>query len=361
MISGLSARSRLLRSLVWTTIGLAAAARADAQGLAGRVALEAIASASTEARALDDPSLIFDLVGTVRLTDGLDLVVRPWSMRRPGGDWMFEMYQLQLRYVSTTRLPFRVDAGILPSPVGLFTLELQAHRNPLVTAPFYYFVPLPPVDGSRERMRLITGGYPLGAMFSVSGARWDARAGVTDSTPAHPRKLFSQSRPPAHAQLVVGGGVTPITGMRIGAGFTRGRYRPRTAPGDAPTIDAQTASVFNLEGEYAIGHTRVAGEWVRDGFDTPVGDVVARGFNVQVAQTLTPRIFAAARGSRISSPISTIPVEVRRSFTAFEAGLGYRLTTGLTVRGGYQRQRAYTDTRWHDAAVMSLVWAERWW
>ena len=31
---------------------------------------------------------------------------------RPGGDWMFEMYQLQLRYVSSTRLPFRVDAGI---------------------------------------------------------------------------------------------------------------------------------------------------------------------------------------------------------------------------------------------------------
>ena len=353
-------RAPLLLSLVLAAVvGLVPPATSHAQGLAGRVALEAIASAATNARALDDPSLIFDLVGTVRVTDGLDIVVRPWSMRRPGGDWMFEMYQLQLRYVSSTRLPFRVDAGILPSPVGLFTLELQAHRNPLVTAPFYYFTPLPPIDGSGERMRLISGGYPLGAMFSVSGARWDARAGVTDSTPAHPRELFGGSRPPAQAQLVLGGGITPITGMRIGAGFTRGRYRSVTTTGTV--IDSRIATVFTLEGEYAIRHTRVAGEWVRDRFDTSAGAAIARGFNVQVTQTLAPRVFAAARATHVSSPVTTVPVAVRRTSTAWEAGVGYRLTTELTLRGGYQRERGYTDARWHNAAVMSLVWAERWW
>ena len=273
---------------------------------------------------------------------------------------MFEMYQLQVRYVSSTRVPFRVDAGILPSPVGLFTLELQPHRNPLINPPSYYFAPLPAVDGRSDRMRLISGGYPLGAMFSVSGTRWDARAGVTDSTPAQPRNVFSGSRPPAQPQLVLGGGVTPIPGMRLGAGFTRGRYRPRTITAES-IDDLPSATVFNLEGEYAVGYTRLSGEWVRDRFETPSGAAVARGFTVQAAHTLSPRIFAAARASRVTSPTATVPVEVRRSSTGFEATLGYRLTTELTVRGGYQRERGFRDPEWQGAAVMSLVWAERRW
>ena len=339
---------------------LAFARPVHAQGLDGRVALEGIASISSQARALDDPNVILDLVGTVRLGAGWDVVLRPWSMRRPGGDWMFEMYQLQARYVSSTRVPFRFDAGIMPSPVGLFTLELQPNVNPLIGAPSYYFAPLPAVDGRFTGVRLISGGYPIGAMFSVSGSRWDARGGIIDSSPAQPRNVFSGSRPPAEAQLVLGGGVTPIPGMRVGASFTRGRYRPRTtAP--ASFDDPRIATVFNLEGEYAIGHTRLSGEWVRDRFDTPSGAAVARGFNLQAARTLAPRIFAATRATHVTSPTVTVPVEVRRSSTAFEATLGYRLTTEFTVRGGYQHEHGYRDTEWHGAAVMSLVWAERWW
>lgn len=333
----------------------------SAQGLAGRLAVEAIGSASTDTRAVDDPIVILDLVSTFRIADGWDVVIRPWSMRQPGGNWQFEMYQLQARYVSSTRLPFRVDAGIIPSPVGLFTLELQPHRNPLIAPPFYYFAPLPAVDGRFTGARLMSGGYPLGAMFSVSGARWDTRGGVIDSTPALPGNVLSDSRPPAHAQLVLGAGVTPAIGMRIGAGFTRGRYQPRTASASAPAVDPRTATVFNLEGEYAFGYTRLSGEWVRDRFETPAGAAIARGFNVQAAQTLSPRIFAAARATRVSSPVVTVPAEVRRTSTAFEATLGYRLTTELTVRGGYQRERGYSDARWRNAAVMSLVWSERWW
>jgi hypothetical protein len=334
---------------------------AHAQELAGRVALEGIASVSTQGRALDDPMVILDLVSTVRLADGWDVVLRPWSVRRPGGEWMFEMYQLQLRYVSSTRVPFRLDAGIIPSPVGLSALELQPHRNPLIGAPFYYFAPLPAVDGRFEGVRLISGGYPVGAMFSVSGTRWDARAGVTDSSPAHPRNVFSGSRPRAEPQLVVGGGVTPIFGLRLGAGFTRGGYRPTTATPVGSAVDPRTATLFNLEGEYAAAHTRVSGEWVRDRFDTPSGGRVARGFNVQAAQTLSPRIFVAARATRASALVASVPVEVRRASTAFEATMGYRLTTELTVRGGYQRERRYKDVQWSNAAVMSMVWAERWW
>lgn len=334
---------------------------ATAQTLAGRAALEAIVSASGDARTVDDPNVILDLVGTVRLADGVDVVVRPWTMRRPGGDWMFEMYQLQVRYVSSTRLPFRVDAGIIPSPVGLFTLELQAHRNPLIDPPFYYVAPLPKLAGAPERARLVTGGYPLGAMFSVSGARWDARAGVVDGTPASPRNVFAESRPPAHAQLVLGGGVSPIIGLRLGAAFVHGRYEKVSTTIAGPELGPRTATMFNVEGEYAFGHTRFAGEWIRDRFDTPTGAAVARGFNLQVAQTLTPRVFAAARATHVSSPVAMAPIEERRTSDEFDLSLGYRLTPELSVRGGYRRERAFRDVRGSNAAVMSVVWAERWW
>ena len=195
-------RRRLGTLLTAAALLAVGAAPARGQGLGGRLALEGIASLSTQARTLDDPMVILDLVGTVRLADGWDVVVRRWSMRRPGGDWVFEMYQLQVRYVSSTRVPFRVDAGIMPSPVGLFTLELQPHRNPLISVPFYYVSPLPAVDGRFDRVRLMSGGYPLGAIVTLSGARWDARGGVTDSTPAQPHNVLGSSRPPGHAQLV---------------------------------------------------------------------------------------------------------------------------------------------------------------
>ena len=344
----------------------------SAQGLSGRVALEGIASMSARASAVDDPMVVLDLVGTVRIADGWDVVVRPWSMRRPGGDWMFEMYQLQLRYVSSTPLPFRMDAGIMPSPVGLFTLELQPHRNPLISAPSYYFAPLPAVNGRFDNVRLISGGYPLGAMFSLSGPRWDARAGVTDRSPVQPANVLSASRPGSHPQLVLGGGVTPVTGMRLGVGFTRGRYQPRPPFGAVSAVPPQAATVFNIEGEYAVGYTRVSAEWIRDQFAPTTGSgpsstgpaprsTVARGFNLQASHTLSPRVFAAVRATRVSSPVVTIPAEIRRSSTAFEATLGYRLTTEFTLRGGYQRERGYQETRWRNAAVMSLVWADRWW
>lgn len=226
--------SRTARLLCVGSLVLAAAPLASAQGLSGRVALEGIASMSAQARSLDDPMVTLDLVGTVRLADGWDIVIRPWSMRRPGGAWRFEMYRLQVRYISSTKIPFRVDAGIIPSPVGLFTLELQPHRNPLVNAPSYYFAPLPAVDGRFDNVRLISGGYPLGATFSVSGSRWDARAGVTDRSPVQPANVLSRSRPPAEPQLVLGAGITPVTGMRLGVGVTHGRYRSGSPAAQTP-------------------------------------------------------------------------------------------------------------------------------
>jgi hypothetical protein len=95
-------------------------------------------------------------------------------------------YQLQVRYLSDTHVPFRVDAGIIPSPLGLGTLERRPDLNPLIGPPFYYVVPLPRFDLTYDGLQMIAG-YPFGATVSASGSHWDARGGVTSATPARAR------------------------------------------------------------------------------------------------------------------------------------------------------------------------------
>ena len=113
--------------------------------------------------------MVFDATATVRVIDSLDVVARPWFRRLPGGDWSKEMYQLQVRYQPATRLPLRIDAGIISSPLGIIALEMRPDLNPLIGSPSYYFSPLPSFDGKFDRVQLLSGGYPLGAMASMSG------------------------------------------------------------------------------------------------------------------------------------------------------------------------------------------------
>ena len=334
---------------------------ARAQEITGRVAMEAVASASVTSDTKDDPFLIFDAVSTIRVGRGWDAIIRPWAKRMPGGDWGAEMYQLQLRYSSSTRVPYRIDAGIISSPMGLATLELRPDRNPTIGAPFYYFVPLPAFDGHSDRVTLMSGGYPLGVMVSASGSRWDVRGGVTDATPARGRDLFSAARAPAASQIVFGGGVTPTEGLRFGAGFARGRYRSNAVSPKGAALPDESATVFNIEGEYAIGYTRISGEWIVDRFETTMSPAVARGFNLLAVRTLTPRWFAAGRAVRASSPVLTGLKPGRRTATSAEANLGYRLTTNFTLRGGYQGSSSLYNPKWEHALAVSAVWSQRWW
>ena len=159
--------------------------------------IEFAGAINTSSAEPDDPFIFLDLTATARMTDTLDVIVRPWFRRLPGGDWSKEMYQLQMRYQPSTAIPLRIDAGIISSPLGIIALEMRPDRNPIIGKPSYYFSPLPSFDGRFDRVQLLSGGYPLGAIVSLSGRRWDARAGVTDGTPARNRKMMSSARPPA--------------------------------------------------------------------------------------------------------------------------------------------------------------------
>src|SRR5262249_49663302 len=116
-------------------------ATARAQDVTGRVAMEAGAAISFLAVGGGGPGVLFEQTSTIGVGHGWDVIVRPWARRMPGGDWGAEMYQLQMRFTSSTHIPFRFDAGVISSPLGLATLELKPDLNPTIGAPFYYFVP----------------------------------------------------------------------------------------------------------------------------------------------------------------------------------------------------------------------------
>ena len=209
-------------------------------------------------------------------------------------------------------------------------------------------------------MQLLSGGYPLGAIASASGQRWDARAGVTDGTPARNRKMMSASRPSAQPQFVAGGGVTPIAGLRLGAGFARGQYREENPASTLPSSRSADATVFNLEGEYAIGYTRIAGEWIVDSFETGSAPAVARGYLLEAVRTLSPRWYAAARVTRASTPVFVSGLRVRRSAGTADGTIGFRLSPEVTLKAGYQGARTYAGNAWDHAAAVSFVYARRW-
>lgn len=357
--------SSLTRRFAAAALVVAASTPAAAQPLAvGRAAIEAVVSVSSSSDAVDDPFVVFDVASTFRLTDGLDVIVRPYARRLPGGDWDALLYQAQIRYQWTEAV--RLDAGIITSPLGLGTLELRPDLTPLVGYPFYYFARLPQFDQYSNQVQILSGGYPLGAVVSTSGTKWDARVGVTDGTPARYRKIFSQSGPDAMAQVIAGGGFTPWTGFRVGGAVANGKYRSAADPDyyDLPAYGSalSDASVFvvNLEAEWSYRYTRISGEWVRDRFDTDGSPAISRAFYVQGVQTLSPRTFAAARVTRVSTPVELTAGPARRERTAAELTAGFRLTPELTLKGGYEAERRFGNPDWGHAAVASVVWARRW-
>jgi hypothetical protein len=352
-----------VRGLVTLACLVVTIADASAQALpGGRTAVEAVAAVASTSDRADDPFVWLDLATTVRVNGSFDVIVRPYARRLPGGDWDALLYQAQIRYQPTAAV--RIDAGIISSPLGLGALELRPDLNPVVSYPFYYFAPLPAFDRYPNELQLLSGGYPLGAVVSWSGSRWDARAAITDGTPARYRNVLGSGPSPA-PQFIAGGGFTPIVGLRIGAGVASGKYRLSSdrdyyGTSYAGMLPDAQALVFNVEAEYAFRYTKISGEWVRDRFETDTEPAVARGFYLQAVQTLTPRTFAAARLTRASTPLLTTAGVERRSRSVMEATGGYRLTPQLTLKAGYQASRPFGPSDWNHAAIWSLVWAQRW-
>jgi hypothetical protein len=169
------------------------------------------------------------------------------------------------------------------------------------------------------------------------------------------RRIFARARPPRFANVVVGGGITPVVGLRVGASVTHGGWQ---RAGENPLVTAdRDATVVTVESEFSVRYTKVSGEWVRDILDTAEGDLVVSGWWVHGQQTLTPRWFGAGRVERMSSPLLG---GIDQNFAGIEEVIGFRVTPEITIRAGHRARRGFGRTGFDHQVIGSVVWWKRW-
>jgi hypothetical protein len=342
-------------ALAWCVPALAQEARPS------RLAIETVASVdeSVDERGDFVTGTVLDAVVSADVGAGFEAIVRPFVQRLPSGEWNRQVWVAALRYERRGRVGVRVDAGLIPSPVGLANMMLRPHNNATIALPSSLFTPLPPLELPSTRATLLGVLYPYGINTTVSGTRWDARVAVIDTSPLRSRRVFARSNPPRFTNVVAGAGVTPIVGVRIGASVTHGGWQ---RAGESPTVETdRDGTVVTVEADFSVRYTRILAEWVRDSLETDTGDVVASGWFAQAQQALTPRWLAAARVERISSPaITPFSTFVDQSFTGTEEIVGYRVTPEITIRAGHRARRGFGRPGFDHLAEVSVVWWKRW-
>ena len=297
--------------------------------------------------------LIVDPFTTVEVAPRLQVSFRPILWRVMMGDWEAYVVHASVRYEFEKRTKWRVEAGKFTSPVGLGMMENRASVNDgIIWWHRGYYSFLPAMGGGAAPHALISSIYPIGIQANTSAKHWDARVAFIDRAPTD---FFHMEDAPFRPNGVVGGGLTPRQGLRIGGAAAWGRS------GDATISEPYT--LVNIEGEYAFGYTKISGEWTRDLFETPAGDRESRGATLQVKQTLTPRLYLHTRATAITSPVTiaaTGEVPDRTSWYT-DTTAGFLVNEETTVRLAHSAIR-----RWNAPAVdnqigLSVTWAKCWW
>ena len=358
----------------------------------------------------------FDVLGGWRLGSRLDLLARPVVSKRPDGSWDANLYQLALRYTRPGNVLLRVEAGYLPSPIGILPLESRADLNPVIIPATSYAATLPIFEAGTPAVQLFTANYPLALQVTSSGTHWDARGAMLGSSPARVRPLTGDDYPPSSPQLAFGGGITPHIGLRLGASMSHGRYARAEEIGDPSTGD-RMATVMGLDADYSAGFTRVYADYVHGRYDRATDSVAATSLTLTAVRTLSPRWYVSARGQRqttsdmLQQPsygphdptggggyggggsgggdggyggggygvgygtaghgggyVEASALTQKANWTdlgggdafSVQAVVGLRVNSEITLRAGYVGYRAFESDEVRHGAACSIVWAHRW-
>jgi len=312
--------------------------------------------------------LMADAMVAVALDERFQVLARPLLQRQPStGEWNAQLWLAVLRYERPGEIAVRIDGGYVPSPIGLANLLVRPQTNATISLPASLYTALPRLAVGAPRTPLLGAIYPLGVALTVSATRWDVRGALIDTSPARPRRVFSDGtppNPPRLATVVLGGGWTPVPGLRLGASVSQGGWeRARESPA---SNDGRPLTLATIEADISFGHTRVLGEWARGHYTTQHDSVVGTGWFVQAEHALTPRWFVAGRLERLTSPaIVSAPdlshvVREPQDFDGTEFTAGYRLSPDLTLRLAHRARQPFGEPRTDHALSASLVWWHRW-
>lgn len=348
--------------VVLTAVGcLAAGPGASAQSL-DRVSLDAAVSVTKSfgQNVGDRPDMIVDFTGTARLGRGWVAYVRPWFRQASTDPYAVskEIYQAAVQHERRGRVATRLDLGYILSPIGIGLLDMRPDTNPTTMPHLSYLVPMPSFDAGAPASLPVASSYPLGGVFTVSSRRWDARAAVIASPPNRSYVLYAASpNPRSRPFAVVGGGVTPRTGLRIGVGFGAGEYA-RAEEFTRPTTGGRQLHMVSVEGEFAFGYTKLTGEVTRDTMTTGKADVHATQWFVQGIHTLAPRWFVAGRLEGANAPPSLF-LGAHPTLRTSEATVGYRISNAFLLKNGVTSRKTYYAARADHQYSAALVWSRR--
>ncbi len=249
------------------------------------------------------------------------------------GETESEVDQALLRWAPSPGLRLLVDVGKVGSPFGNFRDRSFSDVNPLIGAPDSYDV-----------------SYPLGIVVTGQVSRLDYRVAWIDGPMANENYV-----PEAGAAWRPGValGVTPFIGFRIGGYATAGPYLGPSVefalPAGAAWRDFDQ-EIYGFELKFSRGHFELNGDVAFSRYEVPTTTSDPRGqaWYLEPQYAWTPRLFTAARIERNDYPYimpidSTFWIASNATFYGIEAGVGWRFTPDLLVKGSYRTDHWHVD------------------
>ena len=164
-------------------------------------------------------------------------------------------------------------------------------------------------------------------------------------------------KPPRFTNVVVGGGVTPFIGFRIGASVTHGGWM---SAGESPTNTVERdATVYTVESELSFAYTKLAGEWVRDQSTRAQRRRWRRDGSCKTADARSAMVCRRTSRANRLAVRDTDQCTIQR-LTNFEEVLGYRLTPESPCGQATARAEGFGRPGFDQQFQMSLVWWKRW-
>jgi len=251
----------------------------------------------------------------------------------PDGESESTIEQALLRWVPPWGARLLVDAGKVAAPFGNFRDRTFSDVNPLIGAPDGYDV-----------------SYPLGLVVTGQASRLDYRVAVLDGPMTNENyvpEAGSAWRPGAAL------GVTPMIGFRLGGYATQGPYL-------GPSVEAQLPAgehwrdfeqrILGVELKFSRGHFELNGDVAFSRYDVPTSEAESRGqaWFLEPQYAWTPRLFTALRLERNDYPFirpvsSAFWIARNAKFYGLEAGLGWRFSPPLLIKGSYRADRWDVD------------------
>jgi len=238
--------------------------------------------------------------------------------------------QFGLRYTISPRLV--LDAGRLTPVIGTFASRHFSTRNPLIGDPDGYSL-----------------DYPLGVEAFGDVYKFDYRIAAISLPTSH---AGYEPTPTERLRPAIGGGFTPIVGLRFGASFAVGPYLndevdPSALKGKEWSDYRQRVLAF--DGSFSHGYLELHAEGARGSYDIPSGTITGFTYYGEAKYTLTPRFFIAGRAERnkypfirpttaTSAPTATWAARLT-DFVDGEVGAGYRLSATTLLKASVRGDR----------------------